>query len=294
MARRPASVPLAFAAGIASIALGAAPAVAEPGLWRVADADTEIVLFGTIHALPAASDWLTPRVARRIDAADTLVLETVIPDDRGVLGQLITAMAYSPRLPRLDVRIAPSKRARLDAAVHDTGLAMDALDRMETWYAAIVLGDAALDKLGLTAADGVETVLTARARAAGKAVTGLETPAQQLGYFDTLPETDQRALLDATVDDTTTASADTARLIDAWQRGDTDAIAAGFGDALRATPVLTRVLLGERNARWAAWIAARLAQPGKVFVAVGAAHLAGPDSVQARLAALGVKVDRLP
>jgi uncharacterized protein YbaP (TraB family) len=37
-----------------------------------------------------------------------------------------------------------------------------------------------------------------------------------------------------------------------------------------------------------------LDRPGTVFVAVGAAHLAGPDSVQAQLRAHGTPVERLP
>jgi len=36
-----------------------------------------------------------------------------------------------------------------------------------------------------------------------------------------------------------------------------------------------------------------MAKPGTVFVAVGAGHLAGPDSVQAQLARLGVKAQRI-
>jgi uncharacterized protein YbaP (TraB family) len=35
-----------------------------------------------------------------------------------------------------------------------------------------------------------------------------------------------------------------------------------------------------------------LKQPGTVFIAVGAAHLAGPDSVQAQLAKMGVTVQQ--
>ena len=272
----------------------AAPVAAEPALWSVHDADTEIVLFGTIHALPPGTEWLSPRIARRVDAADMLVLETIIPDDRGVIAQLVTRLGYSPKLPKLDKRVAPSRRGKLDAAVRDTGLAMGALDLMETWLAAITLGDATIVKLGLERDGGVEAALTARAHAQAKPITGLETPEQQLGYFDMLPETDQRALLDATVDDVATAQADTARLLTAWAGGDTATIAADFKDSLRATPVLARVLLKERNVRWAEWIAARLAKPGKVFVAVGAAHLAGPDSVQALLAAKGIAVERLP
>jgi len=36
-----------------------------------------------------------------------------------------------------------------------------------------------------------------------------------------------------------------------------------------------------------------MARPGTVFIAVGAGHLAGPDSVQAKLAKLGVKAERV-
>jgi uncharacterized protein YbaP (TraB family) len=56
---------------------------------------------------------------------------------------------------------------------------------------------------------------------------------------------------------------------------------------------VAKVLLVDRNARWAQWIKQRMARPGTVFVAVGAGHLAGPDSVQAHLAKLGVKAERV-
>jgi uncharacterized protein YbaP (TraB family) len=44
--------------------------------------------------------------------------------------------------------------------------------------------------------------------------------------------------------------------------------------------MLKQMLLGDRNARWAKWIADALAtRPGHLFVAVGAGHLAGDDSL---------------
>ena len=279
---------------IALLLAVAAPAAAEPALWVVRDADTEIVLFGTLHKLPPGLDWLSPRIAARVDAAAELVVEAVIPDDREVMMQLVSTLGYAPKLPPLSQRIAPRLQAPLAAAIRTTRLFPAALDGMETWLAAITLGDAVLGTLGLDAANGVETVLVARVRKAGKPVTGLETPLQQLGYFDTLPETDQRALLDSTVSEIATAAADTRRLTTAWESGDTQAIARDFATSMRTTPRLTAVLLTERNDRWAAWIAARLARPGKVFVAVGAAHLAGADSVQAKLSARGLRAERLP
>lgn len=278
---------------VLALLLAAAPAAAEPALWVVRDADTEITLFGTLHELPSGTEWLTPRIAARVDAADMLVVEAVIPEDREVLGTLVTTLGYSPKLPPLAKRVAPRLQEPLAATLRDTRLAPAALDAMETWLAAVTIGDAVLNKLGLDSTNGVEAVLTTRAKTARKPVTGLETAAEQLGYFDALPETDQRALLDATVADTATAATDTKRLMSAWTSGNTQAIADDFRDSLRATPRVAQVLLVDRNARWATWIAARLAQPGKVFVAVGAAHLAGPDSVQAKLAARGIAAERL-
>lgn len=272
-----------------------APVAAEPAMWRVRDADTEIVVFGSMHELPGGVNWLTPRIAARVDAADTLVLETVLPDDRSVVAGLVARLGYTPGTPRLDQRVAAAKRGKLLAAIKAAPVSLDRLNPMDTWLAAIVLGDATLAKLGLTAANGVEATLTARVAAANKPVTGLETLEQQFGYFDSLPELDQRAMLDATVDDVATAKADTARLVRLWAAGDTSGIAEEFRrDAFASTPIVTRVLIRERNARWADWIKARLTRPGKVFVAVGAAHLAGPDSVQTMLAARGVPIERLP
>ncbi len=275
--------------------LAAAPVAAEPAMWRVHDADTEIVLMGSMHALPADTAWLSPRIAARVDAADVLVLEAVLPDDPSVVAGLVSRLGYKPGEPKLAQRVTPKRRDKLTAALRTAAVSVDTLDPMETWLAAIVISDAILAKLGLTAKNGVEAVLTARVRAADKPVTPLETLEQQFGYFDSLPEPDQRAMLDATIDDVTTARADTDRLVRAWSSGNTTAIAEEFRrDAFASTPIVIRVLLRERNARWADWIKARLRQPGKVFIAVGAAHLAGPESVQAMLAARGVQAERLP
>jgi uncharacterized protein len=74
-----------------------------------------------------------------------------------------------------------------------------------------------------------------------------------------------------------------------------DTIARIGNDDMRLRePKLYQLLLVQRNQVWATKIAAMLQQPGTVFIAVGAAHLAGPDSVQARLELLGVPVERLP
>jgi hypothetical protein len=66
-----------------------------------------------------------------------------------------------------------------------------------------------------------------------------------------------------------------------------------MNEDLASTPETARILLTDRNRRWADAIRTRMDQPGTVFVAVGAGHLAGADSVQHFLEAQGITVRRV-
>ena len=81
--------------------------------------------------------------------------------------------------------------------------------------------------------------------------------------------------------------------LNAWSRGDVGALAAIDDRLFAGSAAFERALLTGRNARWSGWIAGRMAKPGKVFVAVGAGHLAGPQSVMAMLRARGFRVARV-
>jgi uncharacterized protein YbaP (TraB family) len=80
---------------------------------------------------------------------------------------------------------------------------------------------------------------------------------------------------------------------DAWKRGEQTIFVRMLDQVRRSSPELYRTMFTERNSRWADWIAARMQTPGTVFVAVGAGHLAGKDSVLVRLAEMGIESSRL-
>ena len=84
-----------------------------------------------------------------------------------------------------------------------------------------------------------------------------------------------------------------AAMVDEWAKGQPDALARDMNDSLKDSPDVAKVLLVDRNKRWAGWIRNRLTTPGTVFIAVGAGHLAGPQSVQRQLARLGIRADRV-
>jgi uncharacterized protein YbaP (TraB family) len=202
-------------------------------------------------------------------------------------------LGIRPGLPPILDRVSPDKRQPLAQAIARAGLPLPLLDRMETWAAAMTLLSLQFKALGLQGSDGVESTLRENFAAANKPVGELETNAEQLGYFDALPEAAQRSLLESAIDSPEGMRAQFGEMVTAWSRGDTAAIAKSFNAEYGDTPALLDSLLRQRNAHWAQWIAARMGQPGTVMVAVGAGHLAGDSSVQSLLERRGYKVRRL-
>jgi len=164
---------------------------------------------------------------------------------------------------------------------------------METWAAAFILLGNQFRDLGLKGDEGVEAVLRNTFTSEGKPIDELETNVQQLGFFDGLPEAAQRQLLDGAIDASDEMKKDFQGMLAAWSRGDVEGIARTFNRDLAASPDLQEALLKRRNANWSKWIEQRMTQPGAVFIAVGAGHLAGRDSVIERLKHDGYSVRRV-
>ena len=174
-----------------------------------------------------------------------------------------------------------------------SGIPIAALNNLETWAAAFQLLQLQFKELGVSGTDGVELALRTTFAAAGKPVEQLETNAQQLGFFDTLPEAAQRELLEGAIEDPAKAKLQFDGMVAAWMSGDVDAIGRTFNSELQSSPDLKQALLLRRNANWSSWLETRMAHPGKVLVAVGAGHLAGSDSVVEMLKKRGLKVKRV-
>ena len=82
------------------------------------------------------------------------------------------------------------------------------------------------------------------------------------------------------------------RMVAEWAEGDATELANIMNEGM-TDPAVAEALLYSRNANWAEWIDTRLDEPGTVFIAVGAGHLAGAKSVQDYLAQKGITVARV-
>ncbi|MFE8584779.1 TraB/GumN family protein [Sphingomonas sp. NCPPB 2930] len=269
-----------------------APNDADPALWVVKDADTTIYLFGTIHVLKPGLTWFDEAVKTAFDKSDQLVLEMVEPD-KATMQQIVLKNGFSPTGPTLTEQLPADKRGAYLKAIADLGAPPQAFDRMKPWLAAVTLSIAPLQKQGYDPANGPEKVLTEAARSEGKPVEGLETAEQQIGYFNGLSPKAQIEFLTSTVDELPKAGEEMAKMVDEWAHGDPDALARDMNESLKDSPEVAKTLLTDRNGRWASWIKQRLAKPGTIFMAVGAGHLAGDDSVQAQLAKQGIRAQRI-
>jgi uncharacterized protein len=267
---------------------------ADPALWVVRDADTTIYLFGTFHLLDGRP-WFNDEIRTAFDGSDELVLEAVLPEDLASLQPLILQYAVDSQGRTLPSRLDPRQYTALMQALADAGVPPTAFDRFEPWFVSMTLAVLGAQRLGISSAAGPETVLTSAARARHIPIGELEGFELQLRLLDSMPEAMQLEQLSETLREIDAIAGKLAPMLAAWSTGDVERLAALLNeDETEQDRALHRLLFTERNANWARWIRERMARPGTVFLAVGAGHLAGPDSVQAALAAHGLAATRVP
>lgn len=284
---------LAFAHFAADAKRKSAGPDARPALWKLADKDTTIYLFGTIHMLPKGIAWQSQVMTDAIEKSDQLVLEVGNLEDQTAIAKAMMGVAITPGLPAVVDRVPADRHEKLKKLSSDAGVPLAMMQPFENWAVALTLASGSLKELGLDPKEGAEEQLRQAFVARGKPIIGLETAEQQFGYFDSMSEGAQKVLLMSTIDESGDVRASFDKMITAWRTGDQKKVALSFDDELQLSPELYDKLLRQRNANWAQWIDDRMDKPGTIFVAVGAGHLAGKASVQNLLAQRKLKVKRI-
>ena len=264
-------VNLALAAALAAATPATpppSPVADNPAMFMVRDSDTTVYIFGTFHALDGKSQWFDHDVKDAFEKSDELVLETLVPE-------------------------GPSQRVSFGPGFRPPPVTPSA-SFLATTRMAISAGRAQ----GMQVDNGADMVLRHQAEAEGKPVEGLETLQFQIEMFNHMPSSGAappatRSEAAAEPNQMESLSKAMSDMQSAWKRGDQSVFVSMLRQLKAASPDTYRMMFTERNARWADWIKARMQTPGTVFVAVGAGHLAGPDSLLVRLAEHGVSSRRV-
>jgi uncharacterized protein YbaP (TraB family) len=269
----------------------AAPALAEPPVWVVKDADSEVVLFGSIHVLPPNLRWRPKALDAALARADDVWFE--LPMDPSTQAQVA---ALAGRLGVLApgrslFALLPPDDAKLLMKVADAyGVDKVTLDRLEPWLAEVVLAGAAYRKAGADTDNGVEQTLSAAVPPAVQR-HAFETPDDQMRLFDQAPLPEQIASLRETLAELDSDPEAYMKLVRAWAGGDVAGLDREALEPLRkAAPGMFRRLVTQRNEAWVKALDARLKGHGRTVVIVGVGHLIGQGGLPARLRALGYSV----
>jgi uncharacterized protein YbaP (TraB family) len=277
---------LACAAGL----MLSGPALAEPALWKVSDADSDIYLFGSMHVFTRDVDWRTPEFDAILAAAEHVYFEVVMDlDAYATITQIGMTKGMLHDGKTLAELLAPDEYQRLTAAAAQAGTDAVLLERMQPWLASMTLATAAIPNTRA----GVEALLDAEIAPERK--RSLETAAEQMGFLADAPLDEQVDGLMSTVEGIESgAIRELEPLMAAWEQGDTSAILA----------VMTRTmtprdqagydtLITKRNERWLIPIEKMLTDNDESLIVVGAAHLVGSGGVPALLEQRGYTVERV-
>ena len=264
-----------------------------PALWKVSDDDTTVYLFGTFHALKPGIDWFNGVVKEAYDAADEVALEATDTQDTARMSALVLEYAIDPDGRTLSSVVGDTLAAELGERLASLNMSLQHIEAMEPWMAVMTLAQLQMVAAGFDPNLGVDLALQRSAADAGKTLVGIEGAEAQLKLLDSFPEQRQIAWLEMSLRDWDEGPGLLNDMLEHWSEGDVDEFAEDLAESMEEVPNLNQVLLIDRNEGFADWIATRMASPGTVFVAVGAGHLAGPDSVQDFLREDGFSATRL-
>lgn len=298
----PAEERAAIAAGIAD------DPYAAGNHWLARRGATEIALIGTFHLHDPGMEAIAARLAPVVAGAEVLFVEATAAE----MAKMQQAIAREPgRLfltsgPTLPETLPEAEWARLSAEFAARGVPPFLGAKFRPWYVSVLLAmPPCLTATGVAPGEGLDAMLSAAAAGAGVPVHALEPWDTALTVFDEVSFERQIGMLRASLPLAGQAEDALATLAAAWRReehrliraysrhvavsapgADAEAMAADFAR-------MEEALLTRRNRAWIARLLPE-AEGRRVAVAVGAAHLSGPDGLLRLLADAGFTLDRQP
>ena len=279
-----------LAASLLALSLSVAPALAEPAMWKVSDADSSVYLFGSIHVFTRDVKWRTPVLDQEVRSADHVYFELLL--DQAAFATIGRAMLVEGRLrdgrTLWDV-LGPEQSEALKTALAAAALDPASFERMTPWMAELMLSSALIQG----ARAGVEMTLTDEV--GPERQRGLETAEEQLGFLSEGSEADQvlNLMLAVKLMGAPGSGEFVEKMMSAWESGDAETLHRINSDEDVGTGERYDVLITGRNERWTTRIAQMLAENDNALVVVGVGHLVGPGGVPALLSERGFTVERV-
>ncbi len=245
-------------------------------LWEISKPGmNSSYLFGTVHSEDPGVLQLAPPVKQAFDRSDPVILEIMMDMDAMIYSSMAMLLTDGRTLSDLIGAALFEKTAQ---AIQNRGIPEIVLERMKPWAAAVTLSMPP-PETGMM----LDLLLFQQAQEAGKKLHVLETIQEQLGVFDSMPESDQIRLLRDAVDNQDKIDRMNAEIVALYKRRDLAGMLAlnerymKEGDPGVSRDLEQRLII-DRNRLMAERMQPYL-KAGSAFVAVGALHLPGDQGL---------------
>lgn len=258
-----------------------------PAMWRIKDNDTTLYLYGTIHSVKPHFDWWTEDVDTIVRSADIVYFEIPhdVPPSPGDRERFQQLFLRNPDGVKLSNLMTDDEAEELRSAVEALGLDWHEIQAYSPDAAAAAIGNARRAAAGIREGESAESQIV-RVLRGGKEEErrAFATFEQQYRYMSEMSRGGQIAYLMSVVRDGDNNEYDA--LFAAWRSGDLETLERlGVSEPKAEIPEAYNTMVVARNESWAdELVRAMNEDSGVIFVAVGAGHLVGPDSLQSMLA----------
>jgi uncharacterized protein YbaP (TraB family) len=236
-------------------------------------------------------NWRSEKLDAALKSSDEYWMEADIEADPAIAQTYAMNFGKDSRNNLADTVGAANYQKLLELAKR-YDIPTEQLHQMRPWLATMMVTRAQIIGTGYDPELGVDRTLEKEAQAAGKPIKPFETASEQLGYLADMPDKIAGEMLVQTLDEADEGIKIIDELQAAWLAGNVKALQRIGPDKMRKeSPELFDAILMQRNTNWVKQIET-LKGSGTQFIAVGAAHLVGKDSVPEQLAKLGYKVQR--
>lgn len=263
-------------------------------LWRLEKDGRESWLYGTVHV--SRVEWLVPgpRIQAALAGSDVLALE-LDPADPEIQRQF-GARHDAAR----QARVTADLQGRIAGLAALACLPAEQILTLRPMLLLALLSLTESRREGLHPEFGVDAVLWGMAKRLGKEVVALETAAAQVAALTPASEADERELIASALDDLEAGKTrgTLQRMLQAWATGSEQQL-ANYQEWCQCmdTPAeqrFFRQVNDERNPGLADKLDALHTGGKRVFAAVGALHMTGPNALPALLRQRGYQVQRIP
>ncbi|MBF7071825.1 TraB/GumN family protein [Glaciecola sp. MH2013] len=280
-------------AAIAALSMSSLSAQAA-SVWKVTNGKNVTYFGGTVHILKPENFPLPAEFDKAYAASDKLVFETDIEGlESPAFQQRMVSQVMLNDGTTLQTRLNDETYARLKAYMDERGMPITNFHPLKPSMVALTVTVMEYQANGLTQ-EGVDKFYAVKAKEDGKAIEWFESTDQQLNFIVNMGGDDENALINYTLDEVKNLPSMIDTMLSTWKSGDLTGMDESMVAPMAADfPQVHKDLLVDRNNNWMPKVVEMLNDAPTEFVLVGAAHLAGKDSVFAMLEAKGYKVEKL-